>query len=122
MATDLLAPFFLKFIYDRRKPKSCSKYPLMSVCFKFLNVLTGEALCLHSVMLRLSSAYFSFTCTRHLGSGKHPSRFHEHGYAEGPGKLRRLTKGVSISLPSSPLFPRQTDIVPSQSCIRFTGG
>uniref|UniRef100_H3CVQ8 Tetratricopeptide repeat, ankyrin repeat and coiled-coil containing 1 n=1 Tax=Tetraodon nigroviridis TaxID=99883 RepID=H3CVQ8_TETNG len=31
-----------------------------------------------------------------------------------------LTKGVSISLPSSPLFPRQADIVPSQSCIRFT--
>ncbi|KAM6943421.1 protein TANC1-like [Xenentodon cancila] len=31
----------------------------------------------------------------------------------------RLTKGVSISLPSSPLLPRQADIFPSQSCIRF---
>lgn len=94
----------------------------MSVRFKFLNALTAEALCSSSVMLRLSSAYFSFTCIRHLGSGEHPSRFQEHGYAEGPGKLRRLTKGVSISLPSSPLFPRQADIIPSQSCIRFTGG
>uniref|UniRef100_A0A4W6D016 Tetratricopeptide repeat, ankyrin repeat and coiled-coil containing 1a n=1 Tax=Lates calcarifer TaxID=8187 RepID=A0A4W6D016_LATCA len=33
-----------------------------------------------------------------------------------------LTKGVSISLPSSPLLPRQANIVPSQSCIKFPGG
>lgn len=31
----------------------------MSACFKFLNIWTAEALCLHSVMLRLPSAYFS---------------------------------------------------------------
>ncbi|KAM3876900.1 protein TANC1-like [Diretmus argenteus] len=34
---------------------------------------------------------------------------------ENPMKLRRLTKGASISLPSSPLLPRQTYIVPSSS-------
>uniref|UniRef100_A0A3P8U631 Tetratricopeptide repeat, ankyrin repeat and coiled-coil containing 1a n=1 Tax=Amphiprion percula TaxID=161767 RepID=A0A3P8U631_AMPPE len=44
------------------------------------------------------------------------------GYTENPVKLMRLTKGVSISLPSSPLLPRQPDIVPSQSCIKFPGG
>ncbi|KAI3376955.1 hypothetical protein L3Q82_000193 [Scortum barcoo] len=44
----------------------------------------------------------------------------DSGYTESPLKLRRLTKGASISLPSSPLLPRQADIVPSQSCIKFT--
>ncbi|KAE8297457.1 Protein TANC1 Tetratricopeptide repeat, ankyrin repeat and coiled-coil domain-containing protein 1 [Larimichthys crocea] len=39
------------------------------------------------------------------------------GYTESPVKLKRLTKGVSISLPSSPLLPRQANIAPSQSCI-----
>ncbi|XP_020794664.2 LOW QUALITY PROTEIN: protein TANC1-like [Boleophthalmus pectinirostris] len=34
-------------------------------------------------------------------------------------KLSRLTKGVSISLPSSPLLPRPADLALSQSCIRF---
>uniref|UniRef100_A0A3Q1F5U5 Tetratricopeptide repeat, ankyrin repeat and coiled-coil containing 1a n=1 Tax=Acanthochromis polyacanthus TaxID=80966 RepID=A0A3Q1F5U5_9TELE len=43
------------------------------------------------------------------------------GYTESPGRLMRLTKGVSISLPSSPLLPRQPDIVPSQSYIKFPG-
>uniref|UniRef100_A0A8C6LKW7 Tetratricopeptide repeat, ankyrin repeat and coiled-coil containing 1 n=1 Tax=Nothobranchius furzeri TaxID=105023 RepID=A0A8C6LKW7_NOTFU len=33
-----------------------------------------------------------------------------------------LTKGVSVSLPSSPILPRQTDIASSQSCLRFPGG
>lgn len=46
----------------------------------------------------------------------------DSGYNESPVKLMRLTKGVSISLPSSPLLPRQADIAPSQSCIKFTGG
>uniref|UniRef100_A0A667Y0N1 Tetratricopeptide repeat, ankyrin repeat and coiled-coil containing 1a n=1 Tax=Myripristis murdjan TaxID=586833 RepID=A0A667Y0N1_9TELE len=41
---------------------------------------------------------------------------------EKPGKLKRLTKGVSISLPSSPLLPRQSYIVPSPSCIKSPGG
>lgn len=65
MATDLLAPFCLGFyihlyyIYNARKPKSYSKYHLMWVCFKYLNVLPAEALYVHSVVLRLSSAYFS---------------------------------------------------------------
>uniref|UniRef100_A0A7N6F8D1 Tetratricopeptide repeat, ankyrin repeat and coiled-coil containing 1a n=1 Tax=Anabas testudineus TaxID=64144 RepID=A0A7N6F8D1_ANATE len=44
------------------------------------------------------------------------------GYTENPVKLMRLTKGVSISLPSSPLLPRQTNVVPSHSCMKFPGG
>uniref|UniRef100_A0A8C5N9S9 Protein TANC1-like n=1 Tax=Gouania willdenowi TaxID=441366 RepID=A0A8C5N9S9_GOUWI len=32
-----------------------------------------------------------------------------------------LTKGVSISLPSSPLLPRQSDVIPSHSCMKFPG-
>ncbi|KAM9409991.1 protein TANC1-like [Pholidichthys leucotaenia] len=43
------------------------------------------------------------------------------GYAASPHKVRRLTKGASISLPSSPLLPRQPDIAPSQSCIKIPG-
>ncbi|GAA6219607.1 protein TANC1-like [Lates japonicus] len=46
---------------------------------------------------------------------------HESSYTESPVKRSRLTKGVSISLPSSPLLPRQANIVPSQSCIKFPG-
>uniref|UniRef100_A0A8C5H1Y6 Protein TANC1-like n=1 Tax=Gouania willdenowi TaxID=441366 RepID=A0A8C5H1Y6_GOUWI len=38
-----------------------------------------------------------------------------------PLKQRRLTKGVSISLPSSPLLPRQSDVIPSHSCMKFPG-
>uniref|UniRef100_A0A3B4ZD28 Protein TANC1-like n=1 Tax=Stegastes partitus TaxID=144197 RepID=A0A3B4ZD28_9TELE len=34
----------------------------------------------------------------------------DSGYTESPVKRKRLTKGVSISLPSSPLLPRQPDI------------
>lgn len=52
----------------------------------------------------------------------HTSHFHERICAEGPGRMKRLTKGVSISLPSSPILPRQADIVPAHSCSRFTGG
>ncbi|KAK9542956.1 hypothetical protein VZT92_000774 [Zoarces viviparus] len=57
------------------------------------------------------------------GSGGRAARPQDHhsGHTERRGKLRRLTKGASISLPSSPLLPRQADIVPSQSCIKFTG-
>ncbi|XP_028256866.1 protein TANC1-like [Parambassis ranga] len=56
-------------------------------------------------------------------SGRRAAHYQDHdsGYTESPLKLMRLTKGVSISLPSSPLLPRQADIVPSQSCIRFPG-
>uniref|UniRef100_UPI0037E84B24 protein TANC1-like n=1 Tax=Semicossyphus pulcher TaxID=241346 RepID=UPI0037E84B24 len=46
---------------------------------------------------------------------------HNSGYTQSPVKRGRLTKGVSISLPSSPLLPRPADIVPSQSCIKFAG-
>ncbi|XP_041641080.1 protein TANC1-like [Cheilinus undulatus] len=55
--------------------------------------------------------------------GGRAAHFHDHirCYNESPGNRRRLTKGVSISLPSSPLLPRPSDVVPSQSCIRFTG-
>uniref|UniRef100_A0A3B4VF38 Tetratricopeptide repeat, ankyrin repeat and coiled-coil containing 1a n=1 Tax=Seriola dumerili TaxID=41447 RepID=A0A3B4VF38_SERDU len=59
--------------------------------------------------------------TLQRGGGGRARHFKEHdsSYTE---KLRRLTKGVSISLPSSPLLPRQANIVPSQSCIKFPGG
>lgn len=73
-------------------------------------------------VLFTKSTRFPLTCFHGLGSGVRPSCFQEHGCQEGPGKMMRLTKGVSISLPSSPLLPRQADIIPSQSCIRFTGG
>uniref|UniRef100_A0A7N8Y465 Tetratricopeptide repeat, ankyrin repeat and coiled-coil containing 1a n=1 Tax=Mastacembelus armatus TaxID=205130 RepID=A0A7N8Y465_9TELE len=55
--------------------------------------------------------------------GRHATHFQEHDSSctESPVKLMRLTKGVSISLPSSPLLPRPTNIVPSQSCIKFPG-
>ncbi|XP_022623962.1 protein TANC1-like [Seriola dumerili] len=58
--------------------------------------------------------------TLQRGGGGRARHFKEHdsSYTE---KLRRLTKGVSISLPSSPLLPRQANIVPSQSCIKFPG-
>ncbi|XP_039983751.1 protein TANC1-like [Xiphias gladius] len=61
--------------------------------------------------------------TLQRGSGGRAGHFQEHdsGYTESPVKPMRLTKGVSISLPSSPLLPRQTDIAPSQSCIKFPG-
>ncbi|XP_069553965.1 protein TANC1-like [Brachyistius frenatus] len=61
--------------------------------------------------------------TLQRGSGQRDTHFQDHdrGYTERPLKLLRLTKGVSISLPSSPLLPRQADIVPSQSCMKFPG-
>ncbi|XP_041791379.1 protein TANC1-like [Chelmon rostratus] len=61
--------------------------------------------------------------TLQRGSGGRATHFQDRdsGYTESPVKLMRLTKGVSISLPSSPLLPRQADIVPSPSCIKFTG-
>ncbi|XP_044058936.1 protein TANC1-like isoform X2 [Siniperca chuatsi] len=61
--------------------------------------------------------------TLQRGSGGRATHFqgHDSGYTESPVKLMRLTKGASISLPSSPLLPRQANIVPSQSCIKFTG-
>ncbi|KAF6732704.1 Protein TANC1 [Oryzias melastigma] len=46
---------------------------------------------------------------------------HSHNHTDSPFKLRRLSKGVSISLPSSPLLPRQADIASSRSCVRFPG-
>lgn len=44
MATDLLAPFFLKFIYDRRKPKSCSNYHLNVSVFQILKCFDRRGL------------------------------------------------------------------------------
>lgn len=44
------------------------------------------------------------------------------GHVGTPRRPKRLTKGVSISLPSSPLLPHQSDMVASQSCVRFAGG
>ncbi|XP_033478366.2 protein TANC1-like [Epinephelus lanceolatus] len=61
--------------------------------------------------------------TLQRGSGGRATHYQDHdrGCTESPVKQRRLTKGASISLPSSPLLPRQADIAPSQSCIKFTG-
>jgi len=59
--------------------------------------------------------------TLQRGSGQRGAHLHGHDSGS-PVKLRRLTKGVSISLPSSPLLPRQADIVSSQSCLKFPGG
>nr|XP_046247189.1 protein TANC1-like isoform X2 [Scatophagus argus] len=60
--------------------------------------------------------------TLRRGSGGRVAHLQDRdsGYTESPVKLMRLTKGVSISLPSSPLLPRQADIVPSPSCMKFT--
>ncbi|XP_028999873.1 protein TANC1-like isoform X2 [Betta splendens] len=53
-------------------------------------------------------------CTKHV-------RGDDGSYAKSPIRRVRLTKGVSISLPSSPLLPRQPNMAPSHSCIRFPG-
>ncbi|CAI5645139.1 unnamed protein product [Oreochromis niloticus] len=61
--------------------------------------------------------------TLQRGSGQRASHFQDRdgGCTESSAKQKRLTKGVSISLPSSPLLPHQADIVPSQSCSKFPG-
>ncbi|XP_059202722.1 protein TANC1-like [Centropristis striata] len=56
--------------------------------------------------------------TLQRGGGGRPDR--DSRNAASPVKRGRLTKGASISLPSSPLLPREADIAPSQSCIKFT--
>ncbi|XP_034076872.1 protein TANC1-like isoform X1 [Gymnodraco acuticeps] len=56
-----------------------------------------------------------------LQKGSRGRATHVKDHATDPVKLRRLTKGASISLPSSPLLPRQADIVPSHSCMKFPG-
>lgn len=95
-------------------------------CWSFLNhtplTSTPAPLCVVSTRSCLSHVGGHSTLQR--GSGGRAGHYHDRdsGYTESPVKLRRLTKGVSISLPSSPLLPRQADIVPSQSCIKFTGG
>lgn len=62
--------------------------------------------------------------TLQRGSGGRARHLQEHdsSHNESPVKALRLTRGGSISLPSSPLLPRQVDMAPSQSCIRFPGG
>ncbi|XP_058484843.1 protein TANC1-like isoform X2 [Solea solea] len=61
--------------------------------------------------------------TLQRGRGRHATHLQEPDsrYTESPVKVRRLTRGVSISLPSSPLLPRQADVAPSHSCIKFPG-
>uniref|UniRef100_A0A096MAC4 Tetratricopeptide repeat, ankyrin repeat and coiled-coil containing 1a n=1 Tax=Poecilia formosa TaxID=48698 RepID=A0A096MAC4_POEFO len=56
-------------------------------------------------------------CIQQRGSGQRAT--HHHGHNGSHLNRKRLTKGVSISLPSSPLLPRQGDIVSSQSCVKF---
>ncbi|XP_017159354.1 protein TANC1-like [Poecilia reticulata] len=58
-------------------------------------------------------------CIQQRGSGQRAT--HHHGHNGRHLNRKRLTKGVSISLPSSPLLPRQGDIVSSQSCVKFQG-
>ncbi|XP_043999503.1 protein TANC1-like [Gambusia affinis] len=58
-------------------------------------------------------------CIQQRGSGQRAT--HHHGRNGSHLNRKRLTKGVSISLPSSPLLPRQGDIVSSQSCVKFQG-
>ncbi|XP_067352202.1 protein TANC1-like isoform X1 [Channa argus] len=61
--------------------------------------------------------------TLQTDSGRHATNLQERdsSYTESPGKLMRLTKGVSISLPSSPLLPHQTNMLPSYSYMKFPG-
>lgn len=75
----------------------------------------------HSHLLHAGGEVYTHS-TLQRRSGGRAAHFQDHdsGYTESPVKLKRLTKGVSISLPSSPLLPRQANIAPSQSCI--TGG
>lgn len=54
------------------------------------------------------------------GSGQRATHHHAHNASQ--LNRKRLTRVVSISLPSSPLLPRQADIVSSQSCVKFPGG
>ncbi|MEQ2280559.1 hypothetical protein AMECASPLE_021134, partial [Ameca splendens] len=54
---------------------------------------------------------------QHRGSNQRAT--HHHGHNGSQLNRKRLTKGVSISLPSSPLLPRQGDMASSQSCIKF---
>ncbi|KAM8878002.1 protein TANC1-like isoform 1-T1 [Synchiropus picturatus] len=59
---------------------------------------------------------------RHHSVGKvKPSLDSPSGHKDGQARSRRLTKGVSISLPSSPLLPHNDCKVPSHSCVRFPG-
>ncbi|XP_038123989.1 protein TANC1-like [Cyprinodon tularosa] len=53
------------------------------------------------------------------GSGQRATHHHAHNASQ--LNRKRLTRVVSISLPSSPLLPRQADIVSSQSCVKFPG-
>lgn len=62
--------------------------------------------------------------TLRRGGGGRAAHFqhHDSGYTESPVKLTKLTKGVSISLPSSPLLPRQPNTLSSPLCMKFPGG
>ncbi|KAM9861164.1 protein TANC1-like [Aulostomus maculatus] len=68
-----------------------------------------------------AEVYTHSTLQRDSGGRATHLQEHASGFTESSGKLKRLTKGVSISLPSSPLLPRQDNIVPSQSCVKFPG-
>lgn len=72
----------------------------------------------HSYLLHIGSEVYTHST---LQKGSRGRATHVKDHATDPVKLRRLTKGASISLPSSPLLPRQADIVPSHSCMKFPG-
>lgn len=86
------------------------------VCF-----LNRLLMCISPCLFTVGVETHTHSTLQRSGCG-HTSHFHEPTRAEGPGRMKRLTKGVSISLPSSPILPRQADIVPAHSCSRFTGG
>ncbi|XP_077419862.1 protein TANC1-like isoform X2 [Vanacampus margaritifer] len=57
-----------------------------------------------------------------LGCGAHAPHHHLYsGYQGSRARSKPLTKGMSISLPSSPLLPHHDNIVPSHSCTKFPG-
>lgn len=100
-------------IADSSLPRACSLNP--STCL--LSIFPCE--CSH---LLPTGGEASAQSTLQRGRGGRPCHLQDRGPAGGPGRVRRLTKGLSVSLPSSPLLPRHADIVPSQSCIKFPGG
>lgn len=111
----------------------CLQDKICSLCLSavcetyFMSLSVCETLCKCSnlntcpaPLPRAGGEVYTHSTLQRAGGGRaRHHRDHDSGYTD---KLKRLTKGVSISLPSSPLLPRQANIVPSQSCVRFPGG
>ncbi|XP_076011431.1 protein TANC1-like [Genypterus blacodes] len=65
--------------------------------------------------------YTHSTLQRSSGGRATHTQERASGHTDKSNKTKRLTKGASISLPSSPLLPRQSYIVSSQSYIKSPG-